>query len=154
MVGAASARTWLRMTGKFEATTSVTVQATPERVWEALTKPALIKQYMMGADVETDWKVGSPLIYTGTYQGKRYEEKGVIKQLEPNKLLQATHFSASSGKEDKPENYALVTWQLEKAAGATHVMVTQDNLASEQAVAASEKNWKGVLEGLKRTVES
>lgn len=59
----------------------------------------------------------------------------------------------SSGKEDKPENYALVTWQLEARGGSTLVTVSQDNIASEQGVVASENNWKSVLEGLKKTVE-
>ena len=135
------------------AKTQITVHAPPAKVWEALTTPALIKQYLMGADVSTDWKVGSPLIYTGTYQGKPFEEKGVIQKIEPGKLLQATHFSASSGKEDKPENYALVTWELESQNGSTIVHVSQDNLASEKAVESSKRNWTYVLGELKKTVE-
>jgi uncharacterized protein YndB with AHSA1/START domain len=135
------------------AKTQITVHAAPAKVWQALTQPALIKQYMMGADVSTDWKVGSPLVYTGTYQGKTYEEKGVIQKIEPGKLLQATHFSASSGKEDKPENYALVTWELHEKDGATVVTVSQDNLSSEKAVESSKSNWTQVLAGLKKTVE-
>ena len=52
------------------ARSQITVHAPPSKVWDALTKPELVKQYLMGADVHTDWKVGSPLEYTGTYQGK------------------------------------------------------------------------------------
>jgi uncharacterized protein YndB with AHSA1/START domain len=138
---------------KLTAKTQISVQAPPHKVWEALTQPALIKQYMMGADVSTDWKVGSPIVYTGSYQGKPYEEKGVIQKIEPNKLLQATHFSASSGKPDKPENYALVTWQLQEQGGATLVSVSQDNIADDKGIEASERNWTAVLQGLKKTVE-
>src|ERR1700712_1889648 len=141
------------MSNKLTATTQITVHASASKVWEALTKPELIKKYMMGADVSSDWKVGSPLVYTGSYQGKPYKEKGVIKQLEPNKLLQATHFSESSGKEDKPENYALVTWELHEQADATVVTVSQDNVPNEQGVEASKRNWTAVLQGLKNTVE-
>lgn len=141
------------MAKQHTATSQILVQATPGEVWKALTTPALIKQYMMGADVHSTWEVGSPLVYTGSYQGKPYEEKGIIQKLEPGKLLQATHFSASSGKEDKPENYALVTWQLEARGSATQVTVSQDNIPNEQGVQASQKNWQSVLEGLKKTVE-
>jgi uncharacterized protein YndB with AHSA1/START domain len=141
------------MAKQHTATTQTLVQATPDEVWKALTTPALIKQYMMGADVHSKWEVGSPLVYTGSYQGKPYEEKGIIQKLEPGKLLQATHFSASSGKEDKPENYALVTWQLDARGNATQVTVSQDNIPNEQGVQASQKNWQSVLEGLKKTVE-
>jgi uncharacterized protein YndB with AHSA1/START domain len=135
------------------AKTEITIDASAARVWAALTTPALIKQYLMGADVHTDWKVGSPLVYTGTYQGKPYEEKGVIKQIEPQKVLQATHFSATSGKEDKPENYSLVTWRLEPSGSSTRLSVSQDGLTSEQGVEGAKKNWTGVLEALKKVVE-
>jgi uncharacterized protein YndB with AHSA1/START domain len=135
------------------ATTQITVQAPASRVWDALTTPELIKKYLMGADVHTDWKVGSPLEYTGTYEGKPYREKGTIKRIEPCKVLAATHFSSMSGKEDKPENYALVTWELEPHDGATVLKVSQDNIATPEGVEASKKNWAIVLKGLKETVE-
>ena len=133
--------------------TQVTIHASPTKVWEALTKPEFVKEYMMGADVKSDWKVGSPLIYTGEYKGKRFEEKGVIKKIDPEKLLQSTHFSTTSGKEDKPENYALVTWELHKKDAATIVAVSQDGLETEKGVEGSKANWMVVLEGLKKTVE-
>jgi uncharacterized protein YndB with AHSA1/START domain len=135
------------------ATTQITVGAPPNKVWDALTKPELIKKYLMGANVKTDWKVGSPLVYTGEYKGKAYEEKGVIKRIEPGKLLQATHFSSMSGKEDKPENYALVTYELQEKDGATVVSVSQDGVASKEGVEGSKANWMVVLKGLKATVE-
>ena len=135
-------------------TTSITIEAPADEVWKAITTPALIKRWFFGVDTTTDWKVGSPLIYTGTYQGKPYEEKGTIQKIEPGKLLQATHFSATSGKEDKPENYALVTWKLDSEGDATVVSVTQDNISSEQAVEGAKKNWTAVLQGLKKTVEA
>ncbi|MGC4091228.1 MAG: SRPBCC family protein [Polyangiaceae bacterium] len=136
------------------ATTQVTIHASTAKVWEALTTPKLIKKYLMGADVHTDWKEGSPLVYTGEYQGKPFEEKGVIQRIEPKKLLQATHFSSSSGKEDKPENYALVTWKLHEKEGDTVLSVSQDGIANEKGVETSKANWATVLKGLKQTVES
>jgi uncharacterized protein YndB with AHSA1/START domain len=142
------------MKEQLTATTQITIHASTTKVWEALTTPALIKKYLMGADVHTDWKVGSPITYTGEYEGKPYEEKGVIQQIEPNKLFQATHFSASSGKQDKPENYALVTWKLHEHEGATVVTVSQDNIESDKGVESSKQNWTMVLKGLKQTVES
>jgi uncharacterized protein YndB with AHSA1/START domain len=135
------------------AKTQITIQAAPPQVWAALTKPELVKKYMMGANVKSTWKVGSPLTYTGEYKGKPFEEKGVIKQIEPEKLLQATHFSTTSGKEDKPENYALVTWELHEKDGATVVAVSQAGIDSEKGVETSKTNWTAVLKGLKQTVE-
>lgn len=142
------------MKENFTATTQITVHASAGRVWEALTNPKLVKKYMMGADVKSDWKVGSPITYTGEFQGKRFEEKGVIQKFEPSKMLQATHFSASSGKEDQPENYALVTWELNEKDGAVVVTVSQDSIPNEKAIEGAKANWTGVLKGLKETAEA
>jgi uncharacterized protein YndB with AHSA1/START domain len=142
------------MNENLTAKTQVTIDAPPAKVWDALTKPELVKKYMMGADVKSDWKVGSSLTYTGEYKGKRFEEKGVIKKIEPRKILQATHFSTTSGKEDKPENYALVSWELQEKNGATVVTVSQDHIASEKGVEGSKANWSAVLKGLKQTAEA
>jgi uncharacterized protein YndB with AHSA1/START domain len=136
------------------AKTQITIHASPAKVWGALTTPALIKKYLMGADVHTDWKVGSPLEYTGIYNGKPFEEKGVIQKIEPPKVLQATHFSSSSGKADKPENYAVVTWQLHEQEAATVLSVAQDGIENEAGVEGAKKNWTQVLGALKKVVES
>lgn len=138
---------------KHTAKTQITIHATAPKVWAALTTPALIKKYMMGANVHSDWKVGSDLRYTGEYEGKAYEEKGKILEIEPNKLLKATHFSSMSGKPDVPENYATVTWSLHHTDGGTIVTVTQDSIDSEKGVEQSKQNWHGVLQGLKKTVD-
>ena len=37
------------------ATKSIVINAAPQRVWEALTDPAQIKQYMWGAEAVSDW---------------------------------------------------------------------------------------------------
>ncbi len=85
------------------AKTSLTINATPAQVWKAITTPKLVKKYMMGTDVFTDWKEGSPINYTGEYEGKKYADKGIIKKIEPEKTFQSTFWSTMSGKQDKPE---------------------------------------------------
>jgi uncharacterized protein YndB with AHSA1/START domain len=134
-----------------EATT--TINAPASRVWDAITKPELIKKYMFGTDVISDWKVGSPIVYRGEWQGKPFEDKGQILVIEPEKRLISTHWSPMSGVPDLPENYHQVTYQLSESDGKTEVTILQDNNASEEEKAHSEANWKAVLEGLKKLVE-
>jgi uncharacterized protein YndB with AHSA1/START domain len=50
--------------------TSTTINASISKVWEALITPSIIKQYFFGTDAISDWKVGSPLIFKGEWQGK------------------------------------------------------------------------------------
>jgi uncharacterized protein YndB with AHSA1/START domain len=52
------------------ATATTAINAPTSKVWDALTKPDLIKQYLFGTKVTTDWHVGSPITYKGIWQGK------------------------------------------------------------------------------------
>jgi len=142
------------MTETFTAIKSITIDVPAGKVWEALTKPELIKQYLLGTNVSSDWKVGSKITYRGEWKGKTYEDKGEILQVIPNKLLQSTFWSGSSGMEDKPENYVVVTYELEEANGGTRVSVSQDRCPSREACKDSEENWGKVLEAMKRLLEN
>ena len=142
------------MTQDLIAKASITIDAPKVKVWSALVTPAAIKQYMFGADVRSDWKEGSPITWSGAWQGKPYQDKGVIKRVEPGRVLQYSHFSPLAGLPDKPENYHTVTIELADAGNQTRVTLTQDHNSTPEAKAHSEKNWKTMLEGLKRFVEN
>lgn len=128
-----------------------TVDAPVSEVWAALTTPETIRQYFFGSEVETDWEEGSPIVFRGEYQGRSYEDKGEIRDVEEERSLSFTHYSSMSGKPDRPENYATVTYDLKKVGDRTEVKVTQTNCmgAEEQ----TKRNWRKVLDGLKKTVE-
>jgi uncharacterized protein YndB with AHSA1/START domain len=79
------------------ARASTTVHAPSSAVWRALTDPQMIKQYMFGTTVVTDWQEGDPIVWQGEWQGKRYEDKGVILKLDPGHLIEYSHFSPLSG---------------------------------------------------------
>jgi len=64
-----------------------------------------------------------------------------------------THFSPSSGLEDRPENYHTLVYELEEREGKTYLSLSQDNNATEDAAAESRANWETMLEGLKQVVE-
>lgn len=138
----------------FIARASVTVQAPTGKVWKALVEPDTIRKYMMGANVVTDWKEGSGIIWEGEWEGKAYKDKGTILKREPERLLQYSHFSPLTGQPDVPENYHTVTIELSDEGPQTTVTLTQDNNDSDEARAHSEENWKAMLEGLKGIVET
>jgi uncharacterized protein YndB with AHSA1/START domain len=142
------------MTQNFVAETRITVHAPAEAVWRALTDPALVKQYMYGTNLETDWKVGSPITWKGEWQGKPYEDKGTVLAVEPRKLLKVTHWSPMGGSEDKPENYHTVIYELAERDGETVLTLKQDNNPTQDAAdTMAEKNWGPVLEGIKKVAE-
>jgi uncharacterized protein YndB with AHSA1/START domain len=142
------------MNKTYIATASTIMNAPASKVWEAITNPALIKKYLFNTDVVSDWKVGSPILYRGEWQGKPFEDKGQILEIVPEKSLVSTHWSPMSGVPDIPENYHKVTYRLLEKDGKTEVTILQDNNASEEEKAHSEANWQAVLEGMKKLVES
>ncbi|GIX04275.1 MAG: ATPase [Planctomycetaceae bacterium] len=136
------------------ARASITINAPIAKVWDALVNPEVIRQYMFGTHVVTDWREGSPIIWKGEWKGKSYEDKGVILQFKPMRLLQYSHFSPLSGLPDTPENYHTVTIELSDMGNHTSVSLTQDNNATEQAREHSEKMWMTMLTGLKKLLEN
>ena len=135
------------------AMASTEIEAAKNDVWQALVDPAAIKQYMFGTTVTSEWREGAPIQWKGEWQGKAYEDKGVILTLDRGKRLRYTHFSPLSGLPDKPENYHTVTIDLSGEDGRTQVSLAQDHNTSEEDRAHSEENWKMMLGGLKKYVE-
>ena len=136
------------------AKASVAIDAPVDKVWEALVNPAIIQQYMFGTTVKSSWKPGSPITWKGEWKGKSYEDKGEILEVVPEHHLKYSHYSPLTGEPDVPESYHHVTIDLIEEKDKVRVALSQDNNGNEEARAHSEKNWKTMLEGLKKVVES
>jgi uncharacterized protein YndB with AHSA1/START domain len=141
------------MTDDLKTEASITIDAPATRVWEALTTPELIREWFFGVDTVTDWKVGSPIIHRGEYQGRPYEDKGSILEFDPPRMLVHSHWSPVSGLPDSPENYQRVSWSLSERDGETQLTITEINLPSEEAKAVSEQSWQTVLDNLKTLLQ-
>ena len=140
------------------AQVKTTVNASPDKVWKALTNLSSFKQFFFGSDVTTDWKVGNPIRFRGNWKGTVYEDKGTIESFDVGKRLAFTHWSPLSKLEDKPENYHIVSFDLRPTNGGTEVVLTQVNKSDTEPLTPENrkeyaKNWTMVLDGLKKTVE-
>jgi uncharacterized protein YndB with AHSA1/START domain len=135
------------------ARAKISIPASRDRVWDALVNPEAIKQYFFGTTVVSDWHLGSPIVWKGEWQGKPYEDKGVILKFEPGRIIQYSHFSPLSGHPDIPENYHTVTLKLSSRNDQTLVSLSQDKNASEEERGHSEQNWEMALAGLKKYLE-
>ena len=135
------------------AEASISINAPSAKVWDALVNPDVIKQYMFGTNVVSDWKEGSSIVWKGEWQGKPFEDKGVILQFKPGRTLQYSHFSPLAGLPDKPENYHSVTIDVSDEGAQTRVHLSQDKNPTEQAREHSKKNWDAMLTGLKKLLE-
>jgi len=141
------------MAKKLVSRSGITIDAPVSKVWQALTEPAQIKQYLFGTNTVSDWKKGSPISYEGEWEGKKYKDKGTIIEIVPEKLLHTTYWSSMGGKEDKPENYNNVIYELQPQNGKTMITISQDNIDTGEQLKHMEQNWAMVLDSMKKLLE-
>ncbi|TKB97909.1 SRPBCC family protein [Pedobacter cryophilus] len=133
---------------------SVIVYANRNRVWEVLTNPQIIKEYLFGTETITDWKVGSEIIFQGDYDGHQYKDHGVITENIPTTKLSYSYWSGFSGMEDKPENYSKVTYLLaDKRNNQTEFTWIQEGYANEEVYQHSKSGMDEFIESIKLIME-
>ncbi len=131
---------------------SVEINAPISKVWKAVTEPAQIKKYLFGTDTTSDWRVGSPITFSGVWEGKPYQDKGTILAIEPEKLLKYNYWSNWAG-EDILENRQIISYRLRGENGKTVFTLTQENCPSDEARDHSTSNWNMVLSSMKEMLE-
>ena len=137
----------------YVAEAKIDIEASPQEIWAALIEPDRVEQYMFGTRLSTDWEVGSPITWSGEWQGKSYEDRGEILEYQPEAKLSYSHYSPLSGASEVPENYHTVTIELSPHDNGTTVTLAQDNNDTEEARHHAQANWQTMLDGLKRHVE-
>jgi uncharacterized protein YndB with AHSA1/START domain len=139
----------------YSSSASILIRAPRQQVWEAVTKPDLVRKYFFGTLLTTDWRVGSPITFRGEWDGKAYEDLGTVRTFDPPRSLSFTYWSSFSGVEDKPELRQLIRYELaDDDDGGVHVTIHQSNVDTQERADHSAKNWQTVLEGLKSLVEN
>jgi uncharacterized protein YndB with AHSA1/START domain len=141
------------MSKPFTAKVFIEINADSATVWKWLTTPELIKQYFFGTQTETDWKKGSPITFRGEWEGKIYEDKGTILDIQPGKFVKYNYWSSMSGTPDIPENYATIVYELTAKGNATILSIIQDGIKTEESKTHSEQNWNAVMGGMKKMIE-
>jgi len=135
-------------------TSSIDINVEPSRLWRALTDPAMIKQYLHGTETSTDWKMGSEIIFTGEYEGKKYRDRGIIGEIVENETLTYSYWSGFSGLEDKQENYSLITYNLKpKEQNITTFTWIQKGYADEESYNHSLTGMDAFLKKIKEVAE-
>jgi uncharacterized protein YndB with AHSA1/START domain len=132
------------------------IHAGAKTVWDVLT--AKKSAMFMGAEVDTDWREGSPISFTGEFNGKPFKDHGEIRSVERERRLAFTHYSPTSGKPDVPESYNLVDVRLDpQGDDRTNVRLTQTPQGGErpddETVRKFEDNWRAMLGSLQTAAE-
>ncbi|MBL0101429.1 MAG: SRPBCC domain-containing protein [Saprospiraceae bacterium] len=129
------------MQNRFESIYTTEIPVDLKKVWDGLTNSSLVKQYFFDTDMITDWIPGNPIIFRGAWEGKSYEDKGIVLEYKPLEKLSYSYLSNWSGKEDLPENYLKVTYEVWPVTLGTKITITQTNYDADTAK-HSESNWE------------
>ncbi len=142
---------------------SISIKAPISKVWDALVNPEQTKKYMFGCETVSDWKVGSPLLWKGHYEGQDMVfVKGEIVDIKPEKFLAYTTIDPNSSEiPDRPENYLTVTYSLAYENSETLLIVTQGDYATVadgqrryEETYNSGEGWNPILIEIKKLVET
>lgn len=128
------------------------IKAPIEKVWDALTNPEIVKQYFFGTELISTWKVGDDIIFQGEWEGQKYQDKGEVLEYSQNKKLAYSYLSNWSGKEDKPENYLWICYEVGPTDNGTELTISQTNYDEERAKHSAE-NWASLIDGMKKIIE-
>jgi uncharacterized protein YndB with AHSA1/START domain len=137
-------------------TNTITIHASAAQVWDALTNPAQTKKYMFGCEALSDWKVGSPLIWKGNFNGvELVAVKGSIVAIQPEKYLEYTVIDPNNPAiPDLPENYLTVTLTLSPSASDTAsgggAASAGDTASGGTLLTATQGDYSTVAEGESR----
>ena len=133
-----------------EFRTETTVHASPEKVWEALTHPEKIAQYMFGSLAESAWEKGSELKFYMEKEGNKIlVVRGHITEIEKPAVFAHTLFPSTWDMEDVPENYLTVKYLIRPLEKGCKLEIIQTGF---DTAAQGEKRYKDVVEGWKMTL--
>ncbi len=140
------------MQNQFISEYQTIIKSPLEKVWDALTNPAMVNKYFYGSQLETTWEVGTEILWTGEFDGKPYLDKGTVLEFIPNQQLSFSYLSNWSGMEDKPDNYLKIDYKVIALNNETELRITQTNY-DEEKLKHSEESWANVIDMLKNLIE-
>ncbi len=128
--------------------------ATTEKVWDALTNPALVKLWQYGSVLTTDWQIGGDIRFSTEWQGKTFEQWGKVLTVQLNERLSYSLFAPRPDLEDKPENYFVMNYVLTAESGQTKLEITQEDNRPGAVQEAPQGEENPILQSLKNIVEA
>jgi uncharacterized protein YndB with AHSA1/START domain len=127
------------------------INATPEKVWEALTSSAFTTQYFFGMRIESDWRPGSPWALYGP-DGKRTVH-GTVVEADRSRRLKVI-WAVDGLAEPLPD--CDVTYDIEPMGAVVKLTMTEHHPAplDPKWLEGGRQGWPKILSGLKTLLET
>ena len=128
------------------------IRSTPEKVFEAITKPEIARRYW-GHENVSDWKPGSPWEHRNPEQPGQVLVLGQVVECDPPRRLVMTW--ADPAEAGSPGKHSRVTFELEPVGDMVRLRVTHDELEAGSVMAGKiGDGWPQVLSSLKSWLET
>jgi uncharacterized protein YndB with AHSA1/START domain len=133
---------------------SIVINASASKVWNVLTNPELIKEFLYGTETLTTWERGSEVVFQGEYNGQKYRDHGkVLENIENEKMIYS-YWTGFSGLDDKPENYSTIAYELKKISNdETEFTWTQKSYSTIENYEHSKNGMDELLKMIKKIAE-
>jgi len=128
------------------------IDSPPMKLWSVLTENQWIEQWL-GVQMVTDWQPGSAIAFTFTYKDKEIVDKGTVLHFEPGKKFSYTYWSVFSTTEDSPENYSIITFDIQPNGNGSVLQLTQTNFSTKLMYTHADNNWEETLDTIKKLAE-
>ncbi|OXB01140.1 ATPase [Flavobacterium oncorhynchi] len=130
------------------------LNASIEEVWNALTKPDLVKQWQYGSELITDWKTGNEIRFRNEWEGQVFEQWGSILEIVPNQKIKYSLFFPRPELEDKPENYYIMSYILFEESNKVKLQIIQEDNRPGAVQEEPQGDENPILQSLKTLVEN
>jgi uncharacterized protein YndB with AHSA1/START domain len=142
------------MTAQTTQVYAIFIRATPEQIWNAITKPEFTARYFYGSLVDSSFEPGSPFLSYSPDRSQLWAE-GVVEEADPPRRLSHT-WRALYDEDTASEDPSRVTWEIEPGeGGVSKLTVVHDRLEGAPKTAANVAGgWMFILSGLKTLLET
>jgi uncharacterized protein YndB with AHSA1/START domain len=139
--------------GEIGYTEEIRVTATPETVWNALTKPEIVKTYHLAPLQKIEIKKGGAIIYG---RGDKVMISGTITEIEPNvKLAHTFRFGPDKHPGTPTDSDTLVTYSIRKEGAFTVMKLAHSGfVAKDQTYTNATGGWPFILKKLKAVLDA
>lgn len=128
------------------------IRSTPEKVFEAITRPEIARRYW-GHENVSEWKPGSDWQHVRDNEQRTVNVVGKVVEVDAPTRLVISWASPSSAAD--PDSYSRVTFDVAAYDGMVRLTVTHDELVAGSGMPKGiQQGWPIVLSSLKSLLET